>query len=130
MILVSCRTAEMRPLLIMIVFVNINGAHLQRPQLRILAEKLRTLPEWFSQHNRSHARESFTAIATRLGTDKVQKHSYQHFYESYFHSLRDSNIRLMEIGLGCDMQYGPGVSFQVGTSVLGQVYSCAEVDIM
>ncbi|KAL3136034.1 hypothetical protein ABBQ32_007069 [Trebouxia sp. C0010 RCD-2024] len=72
------------------------------------------------KHAGGHARESFTAIASRLGTDKVGSHSYQHFYETHLQPLRDRNIRLMEIGLGCLMSYGPGVSFQVWREFLPQ----------
>ncbi len=57
--------------------------------------------------------QSFMAIATRLGNDKVFTHSYQHLYDKYLESKRDQKMRFMEIGLGCNMAYGPGVSYQV-----------------
>ena len=86
--------------------------YVQGPNRRVFTGRL------LFDHAGGHARESFTAIASRLGTDKVGPHSYQHFYETHLQPLRDRSIRLLEIGLGCDMNYGPGVSFQVGNALL------------
>ena len=61
----------------------------------------------------SHSDESFFEIASRLGTDKVSTNSYHYLYEKYLHPLRSKRLRLFEIGLGCDMPYGPGRSTQV-----------------
>jgi hypothetical protein len=47
-------------------------------------------------------------------TDKVMDHSYQIMYGQYLlpYYQAKPNMKLLEIGLGCDMHYGPG-----GTSV-------------
>lgn len=50
-------------------------------------------------------------IAEKHGTDKVTTHSYWYMYEKYLNSLRNKKIKMLEIGLGCDMAYGPGKSY-------------------
>jgi len=57
--------------------------------------------------------DTFYAIATRAGTDKVTSHSYQNVYDKYLPQLRDRPIKMLEIGLGCMMGYGPGKSMIV-----------------
>ena len=32
-------------------------------------------------------------------------------YEKYLEPLRDAKLKMLEIGLGCDMNYGPGASY-------------------
>ena len=54
---------------------------------------------------------SFFEIATKHGTDKVSTHSYQDMYEKYFPPLRHQPLKMLEIGLGCNMNYGPGASY-------------------
>jgi len=56
---------------------------------------------------------SFYAIAKEAGTDKVTTHSYQNMYDKYLPELRRKKIKMLEIGLGCDMNYGPGKSLKV-----------------
>lgn len=56
-------------------------------------------------------RPSFFEIGTKYGTDKVTAHHYQHMYEKYLEPLRDEPLKMLEIGLGCDMSYGPGASY-------------------
>lgn len=34
-------------------------------------------------------------------------------YEKYLPALRDKPIKMLEIGLGCDMSYGPGASYHL-----------------
>lgn len=48
-------------------------------------------------------------------TDKFTVHSYQTMYGTLLEPLAQSkpNIKLLEIGLGCDMAYGPGGSVKV-----------------
>lgn len=43
-------------------------------------------------------------------TDKVTAHHYQELYERYLPAIRASNRTMLEIGLGCNMDYGPGKS--------------------
>lgn len=56
---------------------------------------------------------SFYEIAIKHGTDKVTDHSYQDMYELYLPALRHKRIKMLEIGLGCDMTYGPGASYHL-----------------
>lgn len=53
----------------------------------------------------------FYEVAKQHGTDKVNDHRYHVMYSKYFPQIRCEPIRLLEIGLGCDMSYGPGASF-------------------
>ena len=46
-------------------------------------------------------------------TDKVTVHTYQQMYgkfllSPYYHQF--PTMKMLEIGLGCDMKYGPGAS--------------------
>lgn len=53
-----------------------------------------------------------TALATDPTPDKVTRHSYQTMYGRfllpYYH--QNPNMKMLEIGLGCNMNYGPGAS--------------------
>ena len=53
---------------------------------------------------------SFHAISTETKTDKI---GYRDLYEWYLGPRRLEAIRLLEIGLGCNMHYGPGASLTV-----------------
>ena len=55
---------------------------------------------------------SFHEIGTGTGTDKVN-HGYHELYEMYLGPKRHHNLRLLEVGLGCTMHYGPGASLHV-----------------
>lgn len=57
------------------------------------------------------ARPSFYEIALKHGTDKVTTHHYERMYEHRLAPLRDKPIKILEIGFGCDMDYGPGASY-------------------
>jgi len=60
------------------------------------------------QHSSRHA---FYRLAKWVGTDKVGPvHSFYHAYEKYLAPRRTDPVRLLEIGLGCNMGYGPGAS--------------------
>jgi len=56
----------------------------------------------------------FHDIATSLDpvTDKVTAHGYEAIYDIFL-MLTDEKIKLLEIGLGCDMGYGPGASAKI-----------------
>ncbi|THY55669.1 hypothetical protein D6C99_03084 [Aureobasidium pullulans] len=58
-------------------------------------------------------RPSFYEVAAKYGTDKVTAHSYHHMYEKYLPAVRMKRIKMLEIGLGCDMGYGPGASYNL-----------------
>lgn len=47
--------------------------------------------------------KTFYDIAQEHGTDKVTDHSYYDMYQKYFPALRNKRIKMLEIGLGCDM---------------------------
>lgn len=46
---------------------------------------------------------SFYEVARTHGTDKVTAHHYEQMYERYLPALRHKRIKMLEIGLGCDM---------------------------
>ncbi|KAF7563234.1 hypothetical protein G7046_g892 [Stylonectria norvegica] len=54
---------------------------------------------------------SFEEVALKHGTDKVTTHKYQFMYDKYLRSFHGKPIKLLEIGLGCNMDYGPGASY-------------------
>jgi len=64
--------------------------------------------------------EEFRATATSLNpiTDKVTTHSYQIMYGIFLNSMRGKKIKFLEIGLGCNMGYGPGASAQLWKTYL------------
>lgn len=56
----------------------------------------------------------FKQIADKHVTDKTTVHRYHPIYEKYFRYQRENpELRVLEIGLGCNMQYGPGHSIPV-----------------
>jgi hypothetical protein len=57
--------------------------------------------------------KSFLELALDAGTDKVTTHQYNFAYEHYLPDLRHAPVRFVEIGLGCDMGYGPGKSLDL-----------------
>lgn len=58
----------------------------------------------------------FFRLATTHYTDKVTKHDYDYLYSKYLAPVRNESLRLLEIGLGCDMGYGPGHSLKARLS--------------
>ncbi|KAI6819844.1 PLP-dependent transferase [Hortaea werneckii] len=64
---------------------------------------------------------SFYSIALSHGTDKVTKHHYHHMYQKYLDPVRETRLKLLEIGLGCDMSYGPGASYYTWLEYLPNV---------
>ena len=84
------------------------------------------------------SRPSFYDIAKKFGTDKVTDHHYnfseyqasswtrtfaeqETVYEKYLEPLRDRKLKMLEIGLGCDMSYGPGASYHTWLEYLPNV---------
>lgn len=53
-----------------------------------------------------------TAQALSPTTDKVTTHTYQVMYGQYLlpYYYKNPKMKMLEIGLGCDMNYGPGAS--------------------
>ena len=60
--------------------------------------------------NTTNTKPSFTELAFKYGIDKVTFHGYQTMYENYLRRFINSNPVMLEIGLGCGMEYGPGLS--------------------
>ncbi|KAL2067581.1 hypothetical protein VTL71DRAFT_2006 [Oculimacula yallundae] len=71
--------------------------------------------------NIDEARLSFLEIATKHGTDKVNPHHYNYMYEKHLNPLRDRPLKMLEIGLGCNMAYGPGKSYYTWLEFLPHV---------
>ncbi len=65
-------------------------------------------------HRRPHDM-SFRDVGILANTDKVNAHEYDTLYEKYLQPLRHNPVRLLEIGLGCNMNYGPGHSLSLWT---------------
>lgn len=65
----------------------------------------------FARHDLA---ESFRLVGQAAGTDKVSDHHYQYMYGKYLSHeslhLHGNTIKVLEIGLGCNMNYGPGKS--------------------
>jgi len=53
------------------------------------------------------------ALSISPVTDKVTRHSYHVMYGIFLVTFRTKPIKFLEIGLGCNMHYGPGASVQV-----------------
>lgn len=51
-------------------------------------------------------------------TDKVTTHSYQTMYGIFLMPLRSTAPKMLEIGLGCNMGYGPGASVALWEKLL------------
>lgn len=73
---------------------------------------------WSHQHlprvNPECRNWSSVARSVQPVTDKLSPHAYDRIYDHYFtgnHCRRP--VKLMEIGLGCGMQYGPGASSKI-----------------
>lgn len=91
-----------------VVLLLIAGMH-QRDALADVVES-KTNWSWRSKDKPS-GMPGFKDIALKYGTDKVTTHSYHNMYDKYFARMRDQPIKMLEIGLGCDMNYGPGASY-------------------
>lgn len=53
------------------------------------------------------------ALSMQPVTDKISVHTYEGMYSSYFEAnsaRRYQKLKILEIGLGCNMNYGPGAS--------------------
>ncbi|KAH8662305.1 hypothetical protein BX600DRAFT_437702 [Xylariales sp. PMI_506] len=59
--------------------------------------------------------KTFYDIALKHGTDKVTVHQYGFLYDKYLPTIRNRRVKILEIGLGCDMKYGPGRSYYTWT---------------
>ncbi|CAF1185736.1 unnamed protein product [Adineta steineri] len=62
---------------------------------------------------------SFLRVSQQYRTDKVTTHHYEVLYEKYIRKYVGSNLHILEIGLGCGMDYGAGASAHVWRQYLG-----------
>lgn len=69
-----------------------------------------TRPGWGFYVHPKHDSFLQAALSRNPVTDKVTDHNYNTLYAKYFIFRRERISRLLEIGLGCDMAYGPGAS--------------------
>ena len=88
------------------------------------------VPEWkahgFNQHETCGACSShieqmrLTACAADVVTDKVEAHEYHIMYGVFLLPLRQAPhpVKILEIGLGCDMHYEPGASASLWPKLL------------
>lgn len=63
----------------------------------------------------------FYRVAKESGSDKVTTHNYEVMYSMFLAPHRQSKVKLFEIGLGCDMEYGPGASVKLWHDYLPNV---------
>lgn len=56
---------------------------------------------------------AFYQYAQNEGTDKTWDHRYDYLYSRWLAPVRRENLRMLEIGLGCNMGYGAGHSLQL-----------------
>jgi hypothetical protein len=53
-------------------------------------------------------------VAATTKTDKITTHAYDYAYDKYLPQFyAQGKVKLLEIGLGCDMVYGPGESLKL-----------------
>ena len=74
------------------------------------SEQKLNLQEKFDRSIINNWIQTFNDSASRIGTDKVTYHHYEYLYGQFLGPLRFSEINFLEIGLGCNMPYGPGKS--------------------
>ena len=65
--------------------------------------------------------EEFKQIAAKHGTDKTKDHEYHNMYGKILGTMKYKRLSLLEIGLGCNMNYGPGRSIPVWRDFLPKV---------
>ncbi|KAJ0164485.1 8-demethyl-8-alpha-L-rhamnosyl tetracenomycin-C 2'-O-methyltransferase [Colletotrichum tanaceti] len=82
----------------------------QEPTTQAMAPPAVEKPFFGSKND--DGRPTFTDLALNSGTDKVTDHNYGVLYDKYLPAFRDGPVRMIEIGLGCGMPYGPGASYR------------------
>lgn len=79
-----------------------HGSHAQRLTSAISDAAANTLPASWSSKTKPNE-PTWHDLATHHNTDKVNPHSYQDMYDKYLPAFRHKKIKMLEIGLGCDM---------------------------
>ena len=73
--------------------------------------------------------EIFRDRAMILGTDKTTTHRYHYMYAKYLLPVRHRELKLLEIGLGCDTAWGAGHSVDLWHELLPRMtYFSIELD--
>ena len=71
----------------------------------------------------------FRERAMVQGTDKTTTHRYQYMYAKYLLPVRHRELKLLEIGLGCDTEWGAGHSVDLWHELLPRMtYYSIELD--
>ncbi|KAI7846177.1 hypothetical protein COHA_000347 [Chlorella ohadii] len=68
----------------------------------------------------------FFEYAARTPTDKVGAHAYHYLYNRYLPHARLHDLNILEIGLGCNMEYGAGASLKIWRALL----PCANISFI
>lgn len=76
----------------------------------------------FGPAYKHHWIDEFQKIARTHNTDKTTAHRYQNIYGTFLGPIKDENLHLLEIGLGCTMGYGPGKSIPVWREFIPKVH--------
>jgi len=95
------RIAAVLLLFIGLITVTQRSEHGQRLTTAI-SGAAKALPKPWSP-SQAPSELSFYEVGKLHDTDKVTTHSYQNMYEKYLPDLRHKKIKMLEIGLGCDM---------------------------
>lgn len=81
-----------------------------------------------TEHNPKEWVDEFKALLKKHGTDKYA-HKLYTLYGLYLGPIRFNKLNILEIGLGCDMSYGPGKSLDVWREYLPNTkISVMEID--
>lgn len=68
----------------------------------------------------------FFNYAARTPTDKIRSHAYHYLYNRYLPHARLHDLNILEIGLGCNMEYGAGASLKLWRALL----PCANISFI
>ena len=75
---------------------------------------LRSRAEPPSDFLQTESVRDFLEVGKQAGTDKVGPHTYQNVYGKFLKEWKGKAngraFKMLEIGLGCNMNYGPGAS--------------------
>jgi len=85
-----------------------------------------------SQGTANPPSETWLQIAQRVGpptTDKITEHAYNRMYDRFLSPIRHKDLKMLEIGLGCDMTYGPGASAKIWDAFLSSNSEIWEAEV-
>lgn len=75
---------------------------------------------FFYLYTKNQVANPFLQIASSSISDKFTDHKYQYAYAKYFSIMRNKKPKILEIGLGCRMHYGPGASINAWLAFFGK----------